>query len=202
MLNLNRSVIARSVSRTAQTLSRYRLQSTAAEPPPAGGHLPSVATSEVLRTTRDDAVRTPGIRWVDGDGARPSLNASIVVGRETRKMNTYQAVRDAMRCVTSLFSVADANRWWYDSSIALTKDDTAVVFGEDVAFGGVFRCTMVSVQPWYCQLFTVARSSGTGRGIWSVVFPIISSCVLDAYMQARNECSIPHSPSKALLASE
>lgn len=23
------------------------------------------------------------------------------------------------------------------------KDDTAVVFGEDVAFGGVFRCTMV-----------------------------------------------------------
>lgn len=22
------------------------------------------------------------------------------------------------------------------------KDDTAVVFGEDVAFGGVFRCTM------------------------------------------------------------
>ncbi|KAL1687090.1 thiamine diphosphate-binding protein [Schizophyllum commune] len=38
-------------------------------------------------------------------------------------MNVYQAVRDAM-------------------SVALTKDDTAVVFGEDVAFGGVFRCTM------------------------------------------------------------
>ena len=30
---------------------------------------------------------------------------------------------------------------WLDS-IALMKDDTAVVFGEDVAFGGVFRCTM------------------------------------------------------------
>ena len=28
-------------------------------------------------------------------------------------------------------------------SIAMTKDDSAVVFGEDVAFGGVFRCTMV-----------------------------------------------------------
>ncbi|THG97692.1 hypothetical protein EW026_g4359 [Hermanssonia centrifuga] len=27
-------------------------------------------------------------------------------------------------------------------SIALMKDDLAVVFGEDVAFGGVFRCTM------------------------------------------------------------
>jgi 2-oxoisovalerate dehydrogenase E1 component beta subunit len=38
-------------------------------------------------------------------------------------MNTYQAIRDAM-------------------SIALMKDDNAVVFGEDVAFGGVFRCTM------------------------------------------------------------
>jgi hypothetical protein len=29
-------------------------------------------------------------------------------------------------------------------SIALAKDDTAIVFGEDVAFGGVFRCTMVN----------------------------------------------------------
>jgi 2-oxoisovalerate dehydrogenase E1 component beta subunit len=38
-------------------------------------------------------------------------------------MNMYQAVRDAM-------------------GTALLKDDTAVVFGEDVAFGGVFRCTM------------------------------------------------------------
>lgn len=47
----------------------------------------------------------------------------MVGGRETRKMNTYQAVRDAM-------------------GIALAKDDNAVVFGEDVAFGGVFRCTM------------------------------------------------------------
>src|ERR1700730_13034379 len=101
MLNLNRSIIARSAFRTTRTLSRRqrRLQSTAAEPPPAGGHLPSVATSDILRTTRDDAVRTPGIKWIDGDGARPSHNANIVGGRETRKMNTYQAVRDAMRHV-------------------------------------------------------------------------------------------------------
>lgn len=28
------------------------------------------------------------------------------------------------------------------ASVAMSKDDTAVVFGEDVAFGGVFRCTM------------------------------------------------------------
>ncbi|EED82473.1 predicted protein [Postia placenta Mad-698-R] len=38
-------------------------------------------------------------------------------------MNLYQAVRDAL-------------------SNAMMRDDTAVVFGEDVAFGGVFRCTM------------------------------------------------------------
>lgn len=38
-------------------------------------------------------------------------------------MNMYQAIRDAM-------------------SVCLATDDNAVVFGEDVAFGGVFRCTM------------------------------------------------------------
>jgi transketolase C-terminal domain/subunit len=39
----------------------------------------------------------------------------------TTKMNLFTAVNDAMR-------------------IALKTDDTAVVFGEDVGFGGVFRC--------------------------------------------------------------
>jgi len=38
-------------------------------------------------------------------------------------MNLFQAVGDAM-------------------NIALAEDDSVVVFGEDVAFGGVFRCTM------------------------------------------------------------
>ncbi|KAI0075273.1 pyruvate dehydrogenase [Panus rudis PR-1116 ss-1] len=98
-----------------------RTQSTASaeQPPPADGHLPSVATSSLLRTTREAALRTPDLRWTDED----ALGGNALAGRETRKMNLYQAVRDAM-------------------SIALTKDDTAVVFGEDVAFGGVFRCTM------------------------------------------------------------
>eukprot|EP01137_Pigoraptor_chileana_P033542 Opistho-2@24564 len=41
---------------------------------------------------------------------------------ETRKMNLCQAVNNAM-------------------DIALEKDSTAIIFGEDVAFGGVFRCT-------------------------------------------------------------
>ncbi|CAE6425370.1 unnamed protein product [Rhizoctonia solani] len=70
--------------------------------------------SLLLRTTREAALKTSGIAWKD----EASEN-----GRETRKMNMYQSLRDAM-------------------SVAMTKDDTAVVFGEDVAFGGVFRCTM------------------------------------------------------------
>ncbi|CAF3463942.1 unnamed protein product [Fusarium graminearum] len=41
----------------------------------------------------------------------------------TKKMNLFQAINDAM-------------------GIALTEDESVVVFGEDVAFGGVFRCTM------------------------------------------------------------
>ncbi|XP_031834447.1 branched chain keto acid dehydrogenase E1 subunit beta isoform X2 [Nomia melanderi] len=42
---------------------------------------------------------------------------------ETKKMNMCQAINDGLRLV-------------------LTKDPTAVIFGEDVAFGGVFRCTV------------------------------------------------------------
>ena len=73
---------------------------------------------------RDVALHTPGINWINGGVSSPSNN--ILGGRETRKMNMYQALRDAM-------------------AIALAKDERAVVFGEDVAFGGVFRCTMVGL---------------------------------------------------------
>ena len=38
--------------------------------------------------------------------------------------------------MTLLQSITDA------LDIALTTDHTAVIFGEDVAFGGVFRCTV------------------------------------------------------------
>lgn len=41
----------------------------------------------------------------------------------TTQMNLYTALNDAMR-------------------IALETDDTALLFGEDVAFGGVFRCSV------------------------------------------------------------
>jgi 2-oxoisovalerate dehydrogenase E1 component beta subunit len=85
--------------------------------------MPSIASSNILTTKRDVALHTPGITWINGGVSSPSNH--ILGGRETRKMNMYQALRDAM-------------------AIALTKDEKAVVFGEDVAFGGVFRCTMVS----------------------------------------------------------
>ncbi|KAJ3513747.1 hypothetical protein NLJ89_g2772 [Agrocybe chaxingu] len=106
---------------TSPAAVRHRRCNSTVEPPPAGGHLPSIATSQILRTKRETALRTPGLSWADEDASAPSR--TIVGGRETRKMNTYQAIRDAM-------------------GIALAKDESAVVFGEDVAFGGVFRCTM------------------------------------------------------------
>ncbi|KAG0333463.1 hypothetical protein BG004_000834 [Podila humilis] len=80
-----------------------------ASPPPAEGFLPGVANSKLIKHTHHDALRNPEL-------------AGVANG-ETKKMNTFQAVNDAM-------------------GIALATDDTACVFGEDVAFGGVFRCTM------------------------------------------------------------
>lgn len=48
---------------------------------------------------------------------------------ETNRMNLFQAVNNSL-------------------DIALNKNPSAVVFGEDVAFGGVFRCT-VGLQDKY-----------------------------------------------------
>ena len=42
---------------------------------------------------------------------------------ETRRMNYFTAINDAMR-------------------IALRNDNTTILFGEDVGFGGVFRCSV------------------------------------------------------------
>lgn len=50
------------------------------------------------------------------------LSSSLSTEKETKKMNLFTAVNDAMR-------------------IALQTDNSAIVFGEDVGFGGVFRCT-------------------------------------------------------------
>ena len=78
------------MTHSGQHASR-RWQTTEAHP--AGGHLPSVANSSFLKPTRDVALRTAGIQWVDHVDADPARD---MVGRETRKMNMYQAIRDAL----------------------------------------------------------------------------------------------------------
>ncbi len=52
-----------------------------------------------------------------------SLTSSAGDIVETKKINLFTAINDAMR-------------------IAMQTDPTAVVFGEDVGFGGVFRCSV------------------------------------------------------------
>lgn len=59
-------------------------------------------------------------------------------------MNLYQAVRDAMGWVRSDLAAHVVTDLVFVVRIVMAKDDTSIVFGEDVAFGGVFRCTMVS----------------------------------------------------------
>lgn len=50
------------------------------------------------------------------------LSSTDAVAPGKKRINLFTAINEAMR-------------------IALEKDDSAIVFGEDVAFGGVFRCT-------------------------------------------------------------
>ncbi|GAA5957920.1 hypothetical protein JCM21900_005556 [Sporobolomyces salmonicolor] len=117
----------------ARRFSTAPLPRATTAPPP-----PTVATSALLRTSRDDSLWTPGLSWRDDDevlvGAthgRPhdrelkeeDLRPVEEGGRETEKMNMYQAIQSALH-------------------LTLMKDRSALVFGEDVFFGGVFRCTM------------------------------------------------------------
>lgn len=63
----------------------------------------------------------------------PDVKAPI--DGKTTKMNMFQAINNAL-------------------DIAMAKDDSAVIFGEDVAFGGVFRCT-VNLQ--VCNYISVIK---------------------------------------------
>lgn len=56
----------------------------------------------------------------------PELPPEIRNGT-TKRMNLFQSVNDAL-------------------SLALAADDSVLLFGEDVAFGGVFRCSMNLAQ--------------------------------------------------------
>ena len=88
------TIIAKIDQLSKSAAQRRRWESTGAEPPPPDGHLPGIASSKILRSTREGALRTPGIKWLDEHGSSPLQNT--IGGRETRKMNVYQAIRDAM----------------------------------------------------------------------------------------------------------
>ncbi|GAA6060531.1 hypothetical protein JCM10212_006895, partial [Sporobolomyces blumeae] len=133
----------RHLYKTAQPASRS-LSTSVTRSAPANSNTnvppaPTVANSSLLRTSRTDALSTPGLSWRDEDhvevgfpqGAledrrvKPDDLRPVEEGgkRETEKMNMYQAIRSALHTT-------------------LVKDPKAMVFGEDVFFGGVFRCTM------------------------------------------------------------
>lgn len=77
------------------------------------------ATGRLFRSRSLRAAATGG--WAVG--MRSLATEAAVGSEETRRMNMFTAVNDALRT-------------------ALETDDSAIVFGEDVAFGGVFRCTV------------------------------------------------------------
>ncbi|ORY32835.1 Thiamin diphosphate-binding protein [Naematelia encephala] len=117
---LKRSIHGASIDEPS--LARHSRPARIAPNPPAetsGADEPSLGQSDILLGTSEQALATPGIRFADGHGLRGPTGR----GRQTRRMNLYQAIRDAL-------------------GTALSSNPKAVVFGEDVSFGGVFRCSM------------------------------------------------------------
>ncbi|KAL9483619.1 hypothetical protein ACSS6W_002408 [Trichoderma asperelloides] len=70
-----------------------------------------------------DYSTTPLLAHTSEAAKRNTEIPSDVLHGATKKMNLFQAINDAL-------------------NTALLEDETVSVFGEDVAFGGVFRCTM------------------------------------------------------------
>lgn len=70
-----------------------------------------------------DYATTPLLAHTSEAAKRNKEIPSDVLHGATKKMNLFQAINDAL-------------------NTALLEDETVSVFGEDVAFGGVFRCTM------------------------------------------------------------
>ncbi len=90
-------------------------------------HLPCIKQAREIRTLSNKMIR----RRFHSSKLRLVEQASELVA-ETKSMNLFQAINNAL-------------------DIALAKDPKAVVFGEDVAFGGVFRCT-IGLKEKYLQI--------------------------------------------------
>ncbi|ADV19559.1 2-oxoisovalerate dehydrogenase E1 component, beta subunit [Cryptococcus gattii Ru294] len=117
------------------------MQSTTEEPP--------LGESELFLRTTDEALNTPGMKFSDGHG----LKGPTGKGRQTRKMNLYQAIRDAL-------------------GTALATNPKSFVFGEDVETG-VFRCTTGLVDEFgkrrvFNTPLTEQGIAGFGIGLASV----------------------------------
>ncbi|CAJ0766079.1 425_t:CDS:2 [Entrophospora sp. SA101] len=132
-------------------------------PPPAEGFMREVSYSKFIKSTQDDALKNPEL-----------VNTGVSNG-ETKKMNLFQAINDAL-------------------SIALTTDETAVVFGEDVSFGGVFRCTLNLAETVFNTPLTEQGIVGFAIGMASVGHTAIAEIqfadyIFPAFDQLVNEAA-------------
>lgn len=87
-------------------------------------------------------------------------------------MNLYQAIRDAL-------------------GTALATNPKAVVFGEDVSFGGVFRCTMGLTEEFgkkrvFNTPLTEQGIAGFGIGLASIGGVAIAEIQFGDYVSHRN----------------
>ncbi|TYZ63892.1 hypothetical protein PybrP1_006255 [[Pythium] brassicae (nom. inval.)] len=87
--------------------------------------LRSLARAAARRHAPAAAAATRALHATAGqsNGLAAVAASAVDASRETVQMNLFTAINDAMR-------------------VALATDPSAVVFGEDVAFGGVFRCSV------------------------------------------------------------
>jgi 2-oxoisovalerate dehydrogenase E1 component beta subunit len=97
---------SRAVHSCRQFATTSQRSSSDDNPPPAGGHAPSVANSSYLKRTKEEALGTRGLVWRDEAvvGVGKFEKREMIEGkeRETKKMNMYQAIRDAMSQVSFL----------------------------------------------------------------------------------------------------
>lgn len=93
---------SRAVVSRRQFATTSQRSSSDDNPPPAGGHAPSVANSSYLSRTKEEALGTRGLVWRDeavvevGKIEKREMMEKGKEKRETKKMNMYQAIRDAM----------------------------------------------------------------------------------------------------------
>ncbi|EIW70453.1 2-oxoisovalerate dehydrogenase E1 component, beta subunit [Tremella mesenterica] len=162
-------------------LSSPRRARAAPSPPEAQGveGEPSISENQLLLSSAQEALATPGLHFTDGHGPLGPTGR----GRQTRRMNLYGAIREAL-------------------GTALGSNPKAVIFGEDVAFGGVFRCSMGLMEEFgKKRVFNTPLSeqgiAGFGIGFASVGATAIAEIqfgdyIFPAFDQLVNEAAKQH----------